>query len=78
VLASPVDARVLRVLERPGAHLTAGQPILELDVSQALRESAGLPAATFGQRAVGMPLPALLGVPVALAVTGEEDRRHGG
>jgi HlyD family secretion protein len=35
VLASPVDARVLRVLERPGAHLTAGQPILELDVSQA-------------------------------------------
>ena len=35
VLASPVDARVLRVLQRPGAHLTAGQPILELDVSQA-------------------------------------------
>jgi HlyD family secretion protein len=35
VLASPVDARVLRVLQRPGAHLTAGEPILELDVSQA-------------------------------------------
>lgn len=35
VLASPVDARVLRILQRPGAHLIAGQPIVELDVSQA-------------------------------------------
>ncbi len=35
VLASPVDARVLRILERPGARLRAGQPIVELDVSQA-------------------------------------------
>jgi HlyD family secretion protein len=35
VLASPVDARVLRVLQRPGAHLAVGEPILELDVSQA-------------------------------------------
>jgi len=35
VLASPVDARVLRILQRPDAHLTAGQPIVELDVSQA-------------------------------------------
>jgi HlyD family secretion protein len=35
VITSPVDARVVRVLERPGAHLAAGQPILELDVSQA-------------------------------------------
>ena len=35
VLASPVDARVLRILERPGARLHAGQPIVELDISQA-------------------------------------------
>jgi HlyD family secretion protein len=35
VVTSPVDARVVRVLQRPGAHLVAGQPILELDVSQA-------------------------------------------
>jgi hypothetical protein len=25
-----------------------------------------------------MPLPALFGVPVALAVAGQQDRRHGG
>jgi len=35
VITSPVEARVLRVRERPGAKLAAGQPILELDVSQA-------------------------------------------
>ena len=35
VITSPVDARVLRVLARPGAVLEAGQPILELDVSAA-------------------------------------------
>ena len=35
VITSPVDARVLRVLERAGAALAPGQPILELDVSQA-------------------------------------------
>lgn len=35
VITSPVDARVLRVIERAGARLAAGQPILELDVSQA-------------------------------------------
>jgi HlyD family secretion protein len=35
VITSPVEARVLRLIERPGATLTAGQPILELDVSQA-------------------------------------------
>jgi HlyD family secretion protein len=35
VITSPIDARVMRVLERPGAILAAGQPILELDVSQA-------------------------------------------
>ncbi len=31
-----------------------------------------------GQRSVGMSLPALLRIPVALAVSGEQDRRHGG
>ncbi len=35
VVTSPVDARVLRILQRPGAHLEPGQPILQLDVSQA-------------------------------------------
>jgi HlyD family secretion protein len=35
VITSPVDARVLRVLERPGARLRSGQPIVTLDASQA-------------------------------------------
>lgn len=35
IITSPVDARVLRVLERAGAPLVPGQPILQLDVSQA-------------------------------------------
>jgi HlyD family secretion protein len=35
VITSPVEARVLKVLERPGAKLAAGQPILALDVSAA-------------------------------------------
>lgn len=35
VITSPVEARVLRVLERAGAMLAAGQPILQLDVSGA-------------------------------------------
>ncbi len=35
VITSPVDARVMRVIERAGAKLAPGQPILELDVSQA-------------------------------------------
>ncbi len=34
VLSSPIDARVIRVLERPGALLRSGEPILELDTSQ--------------------------------------------
>ncbi len=36
VLSSPVDARVLRILERPGANLLPGQPIVELDTSESL------------------------------------------
>ena len=35
VITSPVEARVLRVIERAGAKLVAGQPILQLDISQA-------------------------------------------
>jgi HlyD family secretion protein len=35
VVTSPVEARVTRILERAGAHLAAGQPIVTLDVSQA-------------------------------------------
>jgi HlyD family secretion protein len=34
VVSSPVDARVLRILVRPGAELKAGQPIVELDTSE--------------------------------------------
>ena len=34
VLSSPLDARVLRLLQRPGAHLKRGDPVLELDVSE--------------------------------------------
>ena len=33
VLSSPVDARVVRVLKRPGASLRKGEPILDLDLS---------------------------------------------
>ena len=33
VLSSPLDARVLRILQRPGAQLTRGEPVVELDVS---------------------------------------------
>jgi HlyD family secretion protein len=36
VLSSPVDARVLRILERPGANLLPGQPIVELDTRESL------------------------------------------
>jgi HlyD family secretion protein len=33
VLSSPVDARLLRLLKRPGAAVTAGEPVAELDLS---------------------------------------------
>src|SRR5688572_30827922 len=33
VLSSPVDARLLRLLKRPGAPVTAGEPVAELDLS---------------------------------------------
>ena len=36
VLSSPFDARVLRLLERPGAHLKKGDPVVELDVSESV------------------------------------------
>jgi HlyD family secretion protein len=34
VLSSPVNARVLRILKRPGAVLTQGEPILQLDLNE--------------------------------------------
>jgi HlyD family secretion protein len=34
VLSSPIDARVLQVLKRPGASVAPGEPILELDVAE--------------------------------------------
>jgi HlyD family secretion protein len=36
VLSSPQDARVLRLLQRPGAHLKRGDPVLELDTSDSV------------------------------------------
>ncbi len=42
VVSSPIQARVLRVLHQPGALLEPGEPILELDTSQAELELAGL------------------------------------
>ncbi|MEN3339387.1 MAG: HlyD family secretion protein [Acidobacteriota bacterium] len=36
VLSSPFDARVLRLLQRPGAHLKRGDPVVELDVSESV------------------------------------------
>ncbi len=36
LLSSPISSRVVRVLERPGALLEKGQPIVELDLSQAM------------------------------------------
>src|SRR5262245_19430123 len=34
VISSPVNARVLKILKRPGAVLSKGDPILELDLSE--------------------------------------------
>ena len=34
VVSSPLDARVLKVLKRPGAMLAAGDPVISLDVSE--------------------------------------------
>jgi HlyD family secretion protein len=36
VLSSPLDARVLRILVRPGAHLEVGAPVVELDTSESV------------------------------------------
>ncbi|HEY2932765.1 MAG TPA: efflux RND transporter periplasmic adaptor subunit [Acidobacteriota bacterium] len=36
VLSSPVDARVIKILKRPGAVLAAGEPILQLDLSESV------------------------------------------
>jgi len=33
VIPSPIETRVLKILQSPGAKLTKGEPILELDVS---------------------------------------------
>jgi HlyD family secretion protein len=38
VMSSPVEARVMRILQRPGALLRDGMPILELDLSQSALE----------------------------------------
>ncbi len=36
VLSSPVNARVLKILKRPGAILTKGDPIVELDLNESV------------------------------------------
>lgn len=36
ILSSPIDARVIRVLKRPGAVLAKGESILQLDVSESV------------------------------------------
>lgn len=36
VLSSPLDARVLRILQRPGARVKPGDPIVELDTSESV------------------------------------------
>ena len=36
VLSSPLDARVLRILKRPGAQLKQGDPVVELDISESV------------------------------------------
>jgi HlyD family secretion protein len=36
VISSPLDARVLRILARPGADVKRGDPVLELDVSESV------------------------------------------
>ena len=36
VLSSPLDARVLRILARPGAAIKAGDPVVQLDVSESV------------------------------------------
>ena len=38
ILFSPIDTRLLRILEKPGAVLEKGQPIVELDLSGARHE----------------------------------------
>lgn len=38
LLSSPISSRVIRILERPGAMLHKDQPIVELDLSQAVLE----------------------------------------
>lgn len=42
VISSPVDARVLKILKRAGAQVRAGEPLLELDVSQSVLAVAKL------------------------------------
>ncbi len=36
VLSSPLDARVLRILQRPGANLRQGDAVVELDISESV------------------------------------------
>lgn len=40
VVSSPLDARVLRILKRPGATLASGDAVLELDVSESMQALA--------------------------------------
>ena len=81
-VAAPLDAQStpsghgLRGLRR--SDEVARVDRRDLDALEAVGECCCLQPPAVGQRPVGMPLPAPLAVPVALAVAGEQDRRHDG
>ena len=76
-----LHAKLSRASDRlrgcPGPLEVAGVDRIELDACEADGERLGLVATLVGERPVGVPLPASRSIPVALSVTGEEDRRHG-
>jgi 3-oxoacyl-[acyl-carrier protein] reductase len=49
---------------------------VEFDVGESFRQRLGLRAPALGQRAIGVTLPAALGIPVALPMAREKERRH--
>ena len=62
----------------PGPEEVGAVQRFERPSCERLRDRAGLLPSQLVQWRVGMPLPALLEVPVGLAVPHEDDSRHGG
>ena len=58
VLSSPVDARVLRILKRPGARVERGDAVVELDTSESVLalDKLRMKSASRERRA-GEPIP---------------------